>query len=387
MLAHEQANFKVGVGGLGVGVLLYDQSNLGFIGYNGIGGDFPGPTSYDGTFVFTIPVNLATEPVLFTPLTEGDFDVADDEDDPNFLGLPIFPSIHAVPEGVRPGDSPDGKTPSDVSLAWTTPEAPNVIYTLTAPGEVWTRTNLNPSGNAEWERFTLGNQGVGPPPKIVDDIVPSIPNGDYKLEVKGLDARNTVFLSFSHPASGDSRCGRCEGAVGQLTLRNNGPETDIKVTTLEGDLLGEFPKMPGGGTFLFNLPDARPSVLVNDTKVPTYCPPRVFAGSTGNKVDAEGSGGDACETIAEGSVLGEFEVVNGLSVIGGAFCQSTPTSRRGCRDADGDLGNDNGEYCYSGSRSRLQSITLEYTGDNCDSTNNTQSGRVRCRDRRRRSPS
>ena len=154
---------------------------------------------------------------------------------------------------------------------------------------------------------------------------------------------------------------------------------------LQKNLLGEFSKTPGGGTFLFNLPDAKSSVRVNDTEVPTYCPPRVSVGSTGKNVDAGGSGGDACETIAEGSFFGEFEVVNGISMIGGAFCRSTPSSLRGCRDADGDLGNDNGEYCFSGSRSRLQSITLEYTGDNCDSTNNTQSGRVRCRDRRRRS--
>ena len=209
LLTNEQANFKIGVAGPAVSVFVYDQSNLGYIGYNGLGPNFPGPTTFDGTFAFKIPVNFDTEPVWFTPLLEGDFDVANDGDDPNFLGLPIFPSKNALPEGVLPGDPADGGDLPDVFLGWTVPEAPNAIYALTAPGNVWTRMNLNPSGDREWERFTLSKDAAGPPLPMVDDIVPSIPNGDYRLEIRGLDARNTVFISFNLPATDDPGGGVC----------------------------------------------------------------------------------------------------------------------------------------------------------------------------------
>ena len=59
--------------------------------------------------------------------------------------------------------------------------------------------NLNPSGDSKWEGFTLDKENVGFPRPLADDMVPSIPNGDYRLELKGLDARNTVFISFKRP--------------------------------------------------------------------------------------------------------------------------------------------------------------------------------------------
>ena len=375
LLTNEQANFKVGVAGTGVSVFVYDQSNLGYVGYNGLGENFPGPTTFDGTFAFKIPVNFDTEPVWFTPLLEGDFDVANDGDDPNFLGLPIFPSINAVPEGVMPGDPADGGDSPDVFFGWTAPEAPNAIYALTAPGNVWTRMNLNPSGDREWERFTLSKDAAGPPPPMVDDTVPSIPNGDYRLELRGLDARNTVFISFNLPATGDPGGSVCEGDLLQLTLRNNGSEADIEIKDEEGASLGKYPQVPGGGTFLINISNPTPSISVNGTMIPTFCRPDATAAAAGD--DDIGDGRDRCKLkfIAPGSIFSDFEVMNGISSRGGPLVGCTDL----LEDPGLDRSIDNGGYCSPQSATSLRSLTLEYSGDNCDFTNNQQSGKVRCR--------
>ncbi len=373
LLTDEQANFKIGVAGLGASVFVYDESNLGYVGFNGLGTNFPGPTTFDGTFGFTLPANFKTEPLWFTPLLEGDFDVANDGDDPNFLGLPIFPSRNALPEGIMPGNPADGGASADPLFSWETPEAPNVIYTLTAPGEIWSRMNLNPSGDSEWEGFSLGKEEVGPPASIVDDMVPSIPNGDYKLEVKGLDARNTVFISFNHPATDDPEGAECRGDIVQLTLRNNGPEADIEVRNEEGDFLGEFPQVLGGSTFLVNIPKPTPSISVNKTKIPTSCGREVL----GKDGDDEKS--DACKVTAPGRLFGKFEIVNGVSSVGGplakgARCPDLVDAKDPYRPDQG------GDYCLPESETRLRSLTLEYTGKRCDSTSSKQSRRG-CRGR------
>ncbi len=201
LLRHEQANFKVGVGGVGVEIFVFDQSNLGYIGYNGFGASFPGPTSFDGSFTFSIRVNIPTEPTIFSVLLDGDFDVAMDNDDPNFQGVPPFPSINALPEGAMLGDPADDSPFPNPFGEWTTPEAPNPIYSVTAPGGVWEVTNLNPSGDNEWEEFVVGTSAA--PAPLLDAVVPSIPNGDYTLNIKGVDARNTIFVTFKAPASPD----------------------------------------------------------------------------------------------------------------------------------------------------------------------------------------
>lgn len=195
----EQANFKVGVGGAGAELFIYDQSNLGFIGYNGFGASFPGPTSYDGSFSFTIVLDVPTEPTIFSVLLDGDFDVRVDDNDPNFAGVPTFPSINALPEEIRHGNPADDS--GDPFSQWTTPEAPNPIYNVTAPGGIWAVTNLNPSGDTEWEEFVVGTAAA--PLPLLDAVVPTIPNGGYMLDIKGVDARNTIFITFKAAASPD----------------------------------------------------------------------------------------------------------------------------------------------------------------------------------------
>ncbi len=375
LLTDEQANFKVGVAGPGVSVFIYDQSNLGYIGYNGLGPNFPGPTTFDGTFAFTIPVNFDTEPVWFTPLLEGDFDVANDGDDPNFLGLPIFPSINALPEGVMPGDPADGDDSSDLLLGWTVPEAPNAIYALIAPGNIWTRMNLNPSGDREWERFALSKEAAGPPPPMVDDVVPSIPNGDYRLEVRGLDARNTIFISFNLPVTDDPGGSACEGDLVQLTLRNNGPDADLEVKSEGGVSLGKYPQVLGGGTFLVNISDPTPSIQVNDTTIPTSCGSDVSRDGDDDVVDRL----SPCKVIGPGRIFGDFEVVNGVSSIGGPLVRATDCTDSQDQGID-HLSHSDG-YCLPKSASALRSLTLEYRGEDCDFTTNQQSGKVKCRAR------
>ncbi len=280
LFLEEQANFKMGVSGLDTDIFVYDKSNLGYIGYNGHGQSFntPGGTTYDGTFTFTIPVDLPQIPLpsLLTILVEGDFDVGNDTDDLNFFGTdPGFPSVNADPEGTLPGSPADDPDPQDIFLTW----PGNVSYELTAPGGLWTASSStfvddncslttsqscainadcpateicglhcttpdtcsidddcpgteicsagfcsvtapqpclvdtdcpgtetcglldNPSGDTEWENFTVGTPPFAPP--VVDATVDSIPNGDYTLQIANLDARNTIFISFQLPAAGD----------------------------------------------------------------------------------------------------------------------------------------------------------------------------------------
>ena len=157
----------------------------------------------------------------------------------------------------------------------------------------------------------------------------------------------------------------------QLTLRNNGSEADIEVRDEEGASLGEYPQVPGGGTFLLNIANPTASISVNGTTIPTSC-------GLDDAADGDvGDGDDPCklQLIGPGSIFGDFEVINGISSIGGPLV--------GCTDPLNDPGLDrpshSGGYCSPQSATSLRSLTLEYRGDNCDFTNNQQSGKVRCR--------
>ena len=117
--------------------------------------------SYDGDWPWYFYV-----PTVLTSITfrDGDFDRVDDE------------------RGGAPPD--DGGNACFVVN-------PSIFYTVTDP-ESHVYTNGNPSGNTEWEDFTIG-------PDPGDDVVVNYPlqPGLWKLRVQGMDAHNFCVLRAS----------------------------------------------------------------------------------------------------------------------------------------------------------------------------------------------
>jgi hypothetical protein len=158
--------------------------------------DYPNltPTTYDGTWTFFVRLRTSTN---LLEIWDGDLDHGDafctsfDSDDPDTPGFPFLPPWAAGTaefEGVANGEarecgSTSGAPPDDFDV----PEfqrSPNVQYTLTDPlNNVY--VNANPSGNLEWERFSL-TTGADP----ADYTVAQIPAGIYTLEMTGMDLSN-----------------------------------------------------------------------------------------------------------------------------------------------------------------------------------------------------
>jgi len=161
-----------------------------------------GNTTYNGqwTFFLDVPAGL-TE----LPLWDGDFDYGtgdlisrpagislpntkdtDDPDSPNTV--PAFAAgTAAVAEGAQGAGEPEDDNDLDKFR-----RSPSVTYTLTAPnGTVY--TNLNPSGNMEWELF-----------RIAAPAGQTLPAGVWRLDITGLDLSNLNFLRFPVPLIGQT---------------------------------------------------------------------------------------------------------------------------------------------------------------------------------------
>ena len=184
ILANVQNNFKLDVKGQ---LALLAGSSYGFIGYGPNDPDsikFPA-TTFDGTFTFW-PFLAAPSP--FLDVWTGDFDRADDTDDPNSPAFPPFtyPAV-TVAEAASPGapadDAPVG-SPLRIS--------PSIYQEITDIDESWTVTDTNPSGDKEWELFRV----VVSPDGSEDVVVPHLDAGLYRWQIKGMDGRNTLFI---HP--------------------------------------------------------------------------------------------------------------------------------------------------------------------------------------------
>ena len=160
-------------------------------------------TTYDGTFKFYMDV---PEPVTELVVWDGDFDhgtldcnVAD-TDDPDTPNDPFQPdwaeNTAARPEEVAQttlaacsnGLVPTGSPPEDNFQAPLYLRTPAVGYTLAAPDGT-TYTNDQPSGNREWERFSIGS---GTPQEVDVPLATEtlLPDGIYEIEVSGLDMAN-----------------------------------------------------------------------------------------------------------------------------------------------------------------------------------------------------
>lgn len=161
----QHSNFKVAVGAPGAEIFVFDLSNLGYIAYNfGARAQFPGPTSYDGTFMFNLKLDLAVSPGpgdIFTFLFDGDFDARDDGDDFNTTGFGPFPfPTNAQLEGDHAGEDPDDlcdPAQQPPGACRFTTWSPNVFYELTAPWGYLDRDQSHSIRQSRVGSFSIGH--------------------------------------------------------------------------------------------------------------------------------------------------------------------------------------------------------------------------------------
>jgi hypothetical protein len=161
----------------------------------------PTPTTYDGTFSFYMDVPTSQSEI---PIWDGDFDHGDflltnqDTDDPNTPNAPFLPSwstAEVEPEGVASGSLGSTGNPSDdddpLGFGIYRVRSPAVRYDLRFPdGRVF--ANDNPSGNQEWEQFTVSTEPFDS--SQMDYSTPTIPPGTYELRINGVDMLNLNAL-------------------------------------------------------------------------------------------------------------------------------------------------------------------------------------------------
>ena len=168
------------------------------------------PTNYDGVweFCFVVPESIDTLDVW-----DGDFDfgsasinadgncitpdgVSVDTDDPNTpIPLPEWAlNTDAVTQGIS---SPTN--PPDDSCSPAFDRHPSVIYDLIGPnGETY--TNINPSGNVEWELFNISTNPFNP--VLYDIHVGSIEPGLWCVKTNGNNIANLNSLRVPYAVIG-----------------------------------------------------------------------------------------------------------------------------------------------------------------------------------------
>jgi len=149
-------------------------------GPQNIPGDPPfGPgNTYDGHWCFNFYVPVEKSRIVFR---DGDADIRYDTDDPN-----TPPPEEGVSNGIPPDDNYVSPWADDVRVS------PNIYVVVTDPdGNAY--NNANPSGNGEWELFTIGDMSD-------DDYVVNytLSPGLWQYEVKGMDAHNANFLETTY---------------------------------------------------------------------------------------------------------------------------------------------------------------------------------------------
>lgn len=188
----------------------------GFILYPNAGtGDFT-TTTYDGTWRFFLDVyETPTEIELW----DGDFDrgaanqpATYDTDDPDTPGAPYLPPwadpATARPEGVAfvlscgSEQSATGCPADDRAASSLFRRSPSVEFTLIDP-EGTPYVNQNPSGNREWEHFSVSTEPFDP--MLMDYSMPALAPGVYEVRADGVDLANLNSWRFF-----DSVIGVCE---------------------------------------------------------------------------------------------------------------------------------------------------------------------------------
>ena len=148
-------------------------------------------TTYDGSWDFFVRVPQGR---THFDLWDGDFDLANDINDLNTASTPpTWSTSAAVAEGALPGNPADDNTGSAYL------RSPNVTYELFLPNGS-SYVNTNPSGDSEWERFSLDTESSST--AVADYYVPQIPAGLWRLRVSGVDQHNLNALRFEDPVLG-----------------------------------------------------------------------------------------------------------------------------------------------------------------------------------------
>jgi len=141
-------------------------------------------------------------------------------------------------------------------------------------------------------------------------------------------------------------CSECDGKVTELTLKYNGEESvEVKVIQKKNCEKIFEGTVEAGGTFTFNGMDKQGTM---STEIKIY-----VNGEYHTKIHTSCS-----QPIGPGLVSGDFEVINGYSRNGGLLCPITPED-----DQDGNL-------CDDGVKPQV--LTMVYTGEGCDASNNLQ---------------
>ena len=150
------------------------------------------PSNYNGTWDLFIYNDEVTDRI---DLWDGDWDHGSfdgstvDSDDPDTVGVPPFVDTGAAvnPEGAVGIGSP----PDDSQFA-ALAHSPSIRYELSdTMGNVY--PNDNPSGNREWEKFTIATADCACSADF-DSLLPEIPVGFYKLQIQGYDIANINAL-------------------------------------------------------------------------------------------------------------------------------------------------------------------------------------------------
>jgi hypothetical protein len=161
-------------------------------------------TTYNGRFDFHIyiPSSVASFAAWEGDFDFGSYDLAfndtDDPDTPNDIKPSWAEPLITNFEGVAIGANGTTGNPSDDSQFELFRRSPSVIYDVILP-DGRTFTNLNPSGNVEWEQYLITSN-----PAVVSDVlIPGrIPSGLYNIHSLGVDLSNLNAWKFPYQVIG-----------------------------------------------------------------------------------------------------------------------------------------------------------------------------------------
>ncbi len=181
----------------------------------------PGTRSYyDGVWQFRFYV--PDKDNKFIELWNGDFDRGTntsnenkDTDDPNSEGVPYF--AHGTNLAVNPeGEAGMGFPADDNNASPAHKVSPTVRIKLVDPNNLPIYEDLDPSGTEEWEVFSVGTD----PSINSDKPATSLSEGEYKIQIEGMDLHNAFWLAVNYPICDPKGCpdvnseGGCPRTIG-----------------------------------------------------------------------------------------------------------------------------------------------------------------------------
>ena len=218
------------------------------------------PTTYDGEWEMFVEVALGQK---FLTVWNGDLDFGaldcsttdtDDPDTPN--AVPAFAvGTNAVPESIAVGggscasnQTPTGNPADDDTTPGSVYRRPASITLQLIDPNNQIFTDHDPSGNKEWEQFTIGS-GPACDRTGADYCVPSLPAGTWRMKVLGMDLGNVNSFFVPADATTPQRRVRIQKVTGSAThpaemfigtLAPGGPDTAFSVVLATDQPVGSF---------------------------------------------------------------------------------------------------------------------------------------------------